>query len=144
MQHAPRHALVQPAARPVVRTNAPEPIGAQDELTGLLLRKGFLATGREMLAESAVSGRPLSLAVIDVDHFKSVNDTFGHLQGDDVLRAVAVMLRDTVRTGDLVGRYAGDEFVVLFPDTTLADARVLAARLCEASAHNRLTIRERP
>ena len=143
VQHAPRHTLTRPAVRPVVPTRATEPVGAQDELTGLLLRKGFLANGREMLAESKATGRPLSLAVIDVDHFKSVNDTFGHLQGDDVLRAVAAMLRDTVRSGDLVGRYAGDEFVVLFPDTTLADARVLSARLCEVSAHNRLSIRER-
>ena len=114
-----------------------------DDLTGLMLRKGFLVQANEVLAEAARCKQPVALAVIDVDHFKSVNDTFGHLQGDDVLRSVAGQLRDAVRKNDIVGRYAGDEFVILFPDTTLAEAKELAGRLCEGVAANRLSIRER-
>ena len=114
-----------------------------DDLTGLMLRKGFLTQAGQVLAAAAARKQPVTLAVIDVDHFKSVNDTFGHLQGDDVLRSVAGQLRDTVRRDDLVGRYAGDEFVLLFPDTTEAEAHELAGRLCEAVASNRMAIRER-
>jgi diguanylate cyclase (GGDEF)-like protein/putative nucleotidyltransferase with HDIG domain len=114
-----------------------------DDLTELVLRKGFLAQATQVLDEAAKQKQPVTLAVIDVDHFKSVNDTFGHLQGDDVLRSVAGQLRDAVRRNDIVGRYAGDEFVLLFPNTTLADARELAARICDSVASNRLAIRER-
>lgn len=114
-----------------------------DDLTGLVLRKGFLAQANLVLLEKAATLRPVTLAVIDVDHFKSVNDTFGHLQGDDVLRSVAGQLRDEVRKHDIVGRYAGDEFVMLLPDTTLAEANELAGRLCQVVAANRLAVRER-
>lgn len=134
-----RPSTVRHAAKPAV-AEATSPL---DELTGLVLRKAFLAYGREALAEAAAAGQPLSLAVIDIDHFKLVNDTFGHLQGDDVLRAVASILRETVRRNDLVGRYAGDEFVVLFPNTTLEDAKGLAKRLGEMVADHRLAIRDR-
>ncbi len=124
-------------------SRATDAVVQYDDLTGLLLRKGFLAEAAQVLAESARRQQPVTLAVIDVDHFKSVNDTFGHLQGDDVLRSVAGQLRDLVRKHDIVGRYAGDEFVLLFPDTPQAEARELAARLGEAVAANRLAIRER-
>ena len=122
----------------VIDTGAP-----LDDLTGLLLRKGFLAHAGQVLDDATIRKQPVTLAVIDVDHFKSVNDNFGHLQGDDVLRSVAGVLRDAVRRDDIVGRYAGDEFVLLFPDTPLAEARHLAERLCESVAANRLAIRER-
>ena len=124
-------------------SRAAEPGVQLDDLTGLVLRKGFLAQANEVLVDAAKRQEPVALAVIDVDHFKSVNDTFGHLQGDDVLRSVAGQLRDTIRKDDIVGRYAGDEFVLLFPNTTLAEAAELASRLCEAVASNRLAIRER-
>ncbi len=114
-----------------------------DDLTGLVLRKSFLAQASQVLVEQAEKAQPVTLAVIDVDHFKSVNDTFGHLQGDDVLRSVAGQLRDEVRKLDIVGRYAGDEFVILLPNTTLAEANELAGRLCQAVAANRLAVRER-
>ena len=143
LQLTPRHTVTLPSALPVAKAPVTDNSGALDELTGLILRKGFLACGRQLLADAAASGQPLSLAVIDVDHFKSVNDTFGHLQGDDVLRAVASMLQQSSRAGDLVGRYAGDEFVVLFPNTELSEARDLAQKLRESVAQNRLTIRER-
>ena len=130
-----------PPRRPDARSV--DPAAPLDDLTGLVLRKGFLAHAGLVLDEATERQQPVTLAVIDVDHFKSVNDTFGHLQGDDVLRSVAGLLRDAIRRDDVVGRYAGDEFVLLFPNTPMVEAKQLADRLCEAVAANRLAIRER-
>jgi diguanylate cyclase (GGDEF)-like protein/putative nucleotidyltransferase with HDIG domain len=138
---APRTAYTSSQRKQESRTA--DPVSQLDDLTGLVLRKGFLAQATQVLDAAAIRKQPVALAVIDVDHFKSVNDTFGHLQGDDVLRSVAGQLRDLVRKNDVVGRYAGDEFVILLPDTTLAEARELTARLCESVASNRLAVRER-
>jgi diguanylate cyclase (GGDEF)-like protein/putative nucleotidyltransferase with HDIG domain len=135
--------LVESAAPRKHEVRAVDPSAQLDDLTGLVLRKSFLAHATQVLAEQGTKQQPVTLAVIDVDHFKSVNDTFGHLQGDDVLRSVAGQLRDEVRKHDLVGRYAGDEFVILLPETTLAEANELATRLCQAVAANRLAVRER-
>ena len=114
-----------------------------DDLTGLPLRKAFTATTHDALAAAAGGKRPASLLVIDVDHFKLVNDTYGHLQGDDVLRAVAAALVDGVRPGDLVGRYAGDEFVVLLPAKAHVAALEIAERLRGSVERVRLVVRER-
>jgi diguanylate cyclase (GGDEF)-like protein len=76
--------------------------------------------------------KPLSLCLIDVDFFKQINDEFGHPGGDATLRQVAKILSDTVRTLDFVGRYAGDEFLIIFPDTDLQDAVQLCERLRQA------------
>ncbi len=112
-----------------------------DELTGLHLRRAFVDAVSERLA--AVGGsdaRDWTLAVIDVDSFKSVNDTFGHLQGDDVLRVVAGILREGVRDFDLVGRYAGDEFVLLLR-SDIGEAVQIAERLRETVARSIIPIR---
>jgi diguanylate cyclase (GGDEF)-like protein len=101
----------------------------RDALTGLANRRVF---EREIAAESARFdryGRPVSLVVLDVDHFKSVNDRFGHEAGDAVLRAVATTLRAGVRDADTVTRLGGEEFAVLLPETTLDAAIDLAERL---------------
>lgn len=71
--------------------------------------------------------KPLSICLIDLDHFKKINDQYGHQAGDEALRRVARILTDSVRNVDFVGRYAGDEFLIIFPNTQLADA----LRLCE-------------
>lgn len=138
---APR--IVDPAAPRRTDTRSADTTAPMDDLTGLVLRKGFLSQAATVLEQAAGRQQCVTLAVIDVDHFKSVNDTFGHLQGDDVLRSVASLLRDAVRSDDIVGRYAGDEFVLLLPSTTLAQAKLLTDRLCESVAANRLAIRER-
>jgi two-component system cell cycle response regulator len=102
---------------------------AVDDLTGL----GNLSMFRARLAEEhkRVSryGSPLSLAMIDVDKLKSINDQRGHVAGSDVLRAIGDVLRRHARTTDLAVRYGGDEFVVLLPQTTLAEASVFAERV---------------
>jgi diguanylate cyclase (GGDEF)-like protein len=83
------------------------------------------------LSRAARQGSPMAVAIIDIDHFKAVNDTFGHLAGDEVLRAVAGTLQARMRRYDRAGRYGGDEFVVLFPDTTSDEAARIAGRLCK-------------
>jgi diguanylate cyclase (GGDEF)-like protein len=76
----------------------------------------------------------MTLAIADLDHFKSVNDTLGHAAGDVVLKAVAQRIRSTLRETDIHCRYGGEEFAFVFPDTTLAEAGLLANRLREAIA----------
>jgi diguanylate cyclase (GGDEF)-like protein len=71
----------------------------------------------------------MALLMIDLDHFKSVNDTYGHLVGDDVLRDVAQLLHDTIRTSDIVARYGGEEFLVLLPETDDEGAESFAERI---------------
>ncbi|MCC6929894.1 MAG: diguanylate cyclase [Gemmatimonadaceae bacterium] len=113
---------------------------ALDELTGLPTRRTFVDAARVQLA-AATEGAPLALAVIDVDHFKGVNDSFGHLTGDNVLEVVAQVLGEVVRARDVAGRYAGDEFVILLPDTDALEAQRVGERLREAVAARRIPVR---
>jgi diguanylate cyclase (GGDEF)-like protein/putative nucleotidyltransferase with HDIG domain len=119
----------RPAARAGVVAAAKVAVQQMDDLTGLLLRRPFLDAASTLLATHLASGAPVSLLVVDVDHFKLVNDTHGHLQGDDVLRAVADALRRQLRATDILGRYAGDEFVVVLSQTALPDAQEVAERI---------------
>jgi diguanylate cyclase (GGDEF)-like protein len=89
-----------------------------DELTQLLNRRGFPAKIALAFASAQKQGRTLALAMLDIDHFKEVNDTFGHLAGDQVLRQVALILKKHGNDNDLMGRYGGDEFVIAAPDLT--------------------------
>ncbi|MFM7314462.1 MAG: diguanylate cyclase [Cyanobium sp.] len=84
-----------------------------DALSGVLNRRAFLETAEELLGRAQQAQLPMALALIDVDHFKMINDTFGHDAGDQVIRRVSELLRDSVRTDDVVGRLGGDEFVIL-------------------------------
>jgi diguanylate cyclase (GGDEF)-like protein len=100
-----------------------------DGLTGLPNRRAF---DERFAGESARSGRydrPLSIVLLDVDHFKRINDTHGHAFGDDVLRAVADVVQGAVRGTDFAARFGGEEFVLLLPETDLAAAREAAERL---------------
>jgi len=104
-------------------------LGATDGLTGCVVHRVFHDRLNEEIERSHRYGNPLSLILIDVDDFKSVNDTFGHLVGDDTLESVGVALRGHVRSVDLVGRVGGDEFAVLLPDTEPDAAVELAERV---------------
>jgi diguanylate cyclase (GGDEF)-like protein len=110
-----------------------ERLNATDALTGIANRRVFGETlGREW-HRSLRSGRPLSLLMLDVDHFKPYNDTHGHLGGDDCLRSVAQALAScTRRASDLVARYGGEEFAILLPDTGESDASAVAQSACRA------------
>lgn len=100
-----------------------------DALTGLYNRHEYERLFAHELARSLREQRPLSLAILDLDHFKRVNDTHGHAAGDEVLRRVAQLCRDNFRAVDIVGRLGGEEFVVLLPDTPLELAGEVAQRV---------------
>jgi diguanylate cyclase (GGDEF)-like protein len=100
-----------------------------DRLTHVANRQTLLAQLFEELERVARYGRPLSVAFIDIDHFKSINDTYGHEVGDGVLRGVAAVFRENTRKQDIVGRYGGEEFVLVLPETTVDEATVVAEKL---------------
>ncbi|KQB97168.1 diguanylate cyclase [Loktanella sp. 1ANDIMAR09] len=102
-----------------------------DPLTGLFNRRYVEPHLARLAEDSRKSGRELAVMMIDIDHFKSVNDTHGHAAGDTVLIALANRLRENLRAIDLVARMGGEEFLVAMPGTSVADARMAAARLCE-------------
>jgi diguanylate cyclase (GGDEF)-like protein len=105
-----------------------------DALTGLLNRRGFETQMAFALALARRSTRPLSLIAVDVDHFKRVNDTYGHEAGDEVLRRLARTLETRLRGSDVIARLGGEEFVALLPDTDLEGARAIAQTLVTAMA----------
>jgi diguanylate cyclase (GGDEF)-like protein len=100
-----------------------------DALTGLPNQRASHETLQRMVAQSARTLQPLSVLLLDLDHFKKVNDVFGHAAGDNVLAAVGVTLRSSVREADFCGRFGGEEFIALLPDTGLAEAGVVAEKL---------------
>lgn len=100
-----------------------------DVLTGIANRRHFMDRAEAELARARRYGRPLALAMFDIDHFKRVNDQFGHAMGDEVLRAVARVCAAAMRQHDMVGRVGGEEFALLMPDTPIDSAVSLIERL---------------
>jgi diguanylate cyclase (GGDEF)-like protein len=117
---------------------------ATDALTGLPNNRAVQDTVRRMVAQASRSLSPLSAALLDLDHFKQINDAHGHGRGDEVLAAVAVTLRSSIRDSDFVGRYGGEEFLVLLPDTGKEQARVVAEKVRAAVAATTLSRIEQP
>jgi len=103
-----------------------------DSLTGLWNRGFILETLRNEVARAARESQPVAVLIADLDHFKQVNDTHGHIAGDAVLREAAHRMKATVRRYDAVGRYGGEEFLVVLPGCDLEDACAQAERLREA------------
>jgi len=102
-----------------------------DSLTLLANRKHIIADLQNQVTFSERYEAPFSISMLDFDHFKKVNDTYGHPAGDEVLRSIALQLREHVRSPDIVGRYGGEEFLVLLPNSTSKAASEQAERLCE-------------
>ena len=100
-----------------------------DQLTGLMNRYAFFEKGNQHFADYRKSKEPLACVMCDIDHFKSVNDNYGHSTGDEVIRVVTGFLRDTVRSEDLVGRYGGEEFCIILPGVPLETARQITERI---------------
>jgi diguanylate cyclase len=100
-----------------------------DMLTGLLNRRGFDEAMTDVLENIKTSREPFSAIMLDIDHFKKVNDTFGHLVGDNVLKMLSKLLKDQVKGKDIVARFGGEEFILVLPQTPLEGAFVLAEQI---------------
>lgn len=104
-------------------------LAAVDGLTGLFNRRHFMEMGEAVFASAQRGNRPLAALMVDIDHFKEINDAYGHAVGDRVLAVVARLCRRQVRATDVIARYGGDELIVLMPDETTAGALQVASRL---------------
>jgi two-component system, cell cycle response regulator len=104
-------------------------LAVTDQLTGLHNRRYMVGQLDALVSRAVKGGAPVSSLMLDIDHFKKINDSFGHDVGDEVLREFAVRLASNVRAIDLPCRYGGEEFVVIMPDTELADAERIADRI---------------
>jgi diguanylate cyclase (GGDEF)-like protein len=120
-----------------------EEMALRDTLTGLYNRRYFHQILDYELNRAKRYHQPLSLVFIDLDHFKEINDSFGHSVGDQFLKQIAQKLNSLFRTTDLVARYAGDEFVAVLPATNSEGAMILARRLQEAVANYQIMVRGR-
>ncbi len=112
-----------------------------DSLTGLYNRRYLEAHLQSMIERAQTSGKPLSLFMLDIDHFKKVNDTFGHAGGDEVLRRVGGLISHNLREFDLTARTGGEEFVVVMPDTPVAAAQMVADRMRVTIAETDMPLR---
>ena len=109
-------------------------LATSDSLTGAANRRHFVEQASRERERALRSGAPLSLCLFDADHFKGINDQFGHVAGDHVLTAMAQAAKGALRASDLLGRLGGEEFAILLPDTDLAGALVVAERVRAAVA----------
>jgi len=101
-----------------------------DPLTGIQNRRAFDQSLAEFCEQAKTTNEPVCLLLVDIDHFKKVNDTYGHVVGDAVLKRVSAALNDTVRGGDVLARYGGEEFVLLLPNTPMEGAERVADNIC--------------
>lgn len=104
-------------------------LASRDHLTGAYTRRHFRELAHLEMEQSRRSGHPLALLLFDIDHFKRVNDEFGHATGDEVLRELVRTCRRCLRTADLLGRHGGEEFTVLLPETSPNAARYVGERI---------------
>jgi diguanylate cyclase (GGDEF)-like protein len=106
-----------------------EALARCDELTGVNNRRAFFHDGEQVFNRARRYNTPLSLIMLDVDHFKHINDSYGHTAGDKVLECLADIMREHVREVDILGRLGGEEFAIILPQTPLTDATAMAERL---------------
>ncbi|TLM81292.1 GGDEF domain-containing protein [Pseudarthrobacter sp. NamE2] len=111
------------------QTRALRVVASRDDLTGLLNRKAFLDLAAELLSDRAITRGSGALILADLDHFKAVNDTYGHAAGDTALQRFAGACTETVRSTDLVGRYGGEEFVLLLPGASAERAELITKEI---------------
>jgi diguanylate cyclase (GGDEF)-like protein/PAS domain S-box-containing protein len=131
-----------------------EYLAVHDALTGLLNRRYFMEMARKEFSRSQRYHYPLSIIMFDIDHFKLVNDTYGHPAGDQVLQMIAQKCRENTRTSDIIGRYGGEEFIILLPETPIwqpesfetnllapedLPAKSVATRLCQITEQASIT-----
>ncbi|NUQ84024.1 MAG: GGDEF domain-containing protein [Anaerolineales bacterium] len=113
-----------------------------DVLTFLPNRRKIISSLQEEVIRSNRYGAPLSISILDIDHFKKVNDTYGHTAGDEVLRNVAARLRTHIRHPDTIGRYGGEEFLIVLPNSQMQAAAEQASRLCQQVRNLQIDVNE--
>ena len=111
-----------------------------DPLTGLHNRRSFFQAGKVEFSRAQRMNRPLACMMLDLDHFKQINDNYGHQSGDQILQEFAKRCKDSVREIDLVGRYGGEEIIILLPETDLPAALQIAERMCESIAETSVKV----
>jgi len=116
------------------RNTALELQATTDSLTGITNRRGFMYAAAHEIRQSERYHRPFALLFIDLDQFKTINDTFGHAAGDSALRLVVIHMGRQLRDGDIMARIGGDEFVLLLQGTTILQAELVAKRLSQEIA----------
>lgn len=117
-------------------------VAQTDALTILFNRRAIIRELQKEVQRSERYGSKLSVSILDVDHFKSINDTYGHAIGDEVLRQVAHQLREGVREPDIVGRYGGEEFIIVLPNSDSIAAGEQADRICKHMSSTTLQVKE--
>jgi diguanylate cyclase (GGDEF)-like protein len=115
-----------------------------DRLTGVANRPALLAALFNEVERANRYERPLSVAFVDIDHFKAVNDTYGHAAGDEVLRGVAQLIRENLRATDLIGRYGGEEFMLILTETEVEDGALLTEKLRTLVERRRFAVEGNP
>src|SRR5438552_8076494 len=115
-------------------------VSARDSLTGLYNRWYVMEKIESEMNRSLRHGSPVAVLMIDIDHFKRVNDTWGHAVGDLVLKSVGQVLRDSCRVYDVPGRYGGEEFCVVLPETRVGSTTVVAERIRNRLANTSLAV----
>lgn len=130
----PKEVLITTVRNRCMRNRGLKEQMIRDSLTGLLDHITILEALSAAVGQSLEQGHPLCFAMIDIDHFKAVNDTYGHAVGDRVIRSLALYLRQRFRMTDRIGRYGGEEFAVVLPDTTPELAEKLLNEVCQGFA----------
>jgi len=106
-----------------------------DDLTGISNRRYFFEVAEKIFSQAKRYKKPLSILIVDIDHFKKFNDTHGHMVGDQILQGMTHLMSGAMREADLIGRYGGEEFSILLPETDLGDAMHVAERLLNRVAN---------
>lgn len=125
-------AILESFARIVIDELELREIASIDALTGTLSRRGWTKAAEAEVSRIARYHRDCGLLILDIDHFKAVNDQFGHDIGDEVLKQFVAIVSSQLRETDVMGRLGGEEFAILLPETDLAAAKALADRICAA------------
>ena len=132
------YARVRAAARLIAMEDQLRLQADRDELTGVWSRSAILNELRQSLTRTSREETPLSIALTDVDHFKQINDRYGHGIGDAALRGVAQLLRDSLRPYDAIGRYGGEEFLIVLPGYISSEAFEIAERIRKHTAEREI------
>ncbi len=128
-----RQTILQKARENLLEQRRLRVAASYDALTGLYNKKTFIGAFREAMENAKILMTPISVLMIDIDDFKAVNDTYGHLAGDAILSEFGKLLISSVRTSDILARYGGEEFIIAVPNN-LEQAAVMAEKICKKTA----------